>query len=451
MKVSFNVGVVGDAMIDEYYSVRIKGISPEFPIPSMHSFDSTPSTIRPGGAANVINQFLHFSNINSWLISFLNDYSKRCFSENSINVDFCRDINSCIPIKRRFYSDGFPTYRWDVEKENYGLGADIQLHCLELYNSFFSNISKFDAVIFSDYGKGVFFPNNFHYVPKDIITVVDSKSKDLDKWFGCTVFKPNLKEAIEISGKSNAVDAGIWIRSRIKSDHVVITNADKGVTIVSKDGIEQITPLNPPQQATSVIGAGDCFTAVLTLSLLEGMNIKEAAFRAWEAGQVYVQNKYNYPITPLDLLKGKFVSDPLLLRNRNFKLVFTNGCFDLIHNGHIQNLKFAKSKGDKLVVALNDDSSVARLKPNRPVQSLADRIQILSSIEHIDYLVSFSEDTPLELISNIAPDVLVKGDEYDFNEIVGSDIVKEVFVFPMVCGCSTTNLIRKMVESFSLS
>ncbi len=115
-----------------------------------------------------------------------------------------------------------------------------------------------------------------------------------------------------------------------------------------------------------------------------------------------------------------------------------------MHNGHIETLKFARSKGDKLVVALNDDESVARLKPGRPVQSLQDRINILSSFDFIDYIVSFSEDTPLEVIGKISPDVIVKGSEYGFHQIAGSDIIKEVFTFPMIDGLSTTNLIEKI-------
>lgn len=444
MAESFSICVFGDAMVDEYYSVKIKGVSPEFPIPAMHSLDSIPR-VCPGGAANVANQFLYFGNVNPFLASFVDEYSKKCFVNGSINIDFCKNIPTSVPIKRRFYSDGFPTYRWDIEKDNYGLGSEVQIHCMDLYNKVFSNTSKFDAIIFSDYGKGVFSPDNFNYIPKDLLTVVDSKSECIDKWFGCTVFKPNLKEAIRISGKTNAVDAGNWIRSRIKCNHVVITNADRGVTIVSQDSVKELGPLCC-HDAVSVIGAGDCFTSILTLSLLEGRNIEEASYRAYKAGSIYVQNKYNKPITPLDLLENKYIEDPHLLSNRNFKLVFTNGCFDLLHNGHIQNLKFARSKGDKLVVALNNDKSVSRLKPGRPIQCLEDRISIISSLDFVDYVVSFSEDTPLQIINKINPDVLVKGDEYSFDQIVGSDIIKESFSFPMVSDLSTTGLVSRIAE-----
>jgi D-beta-D-heptose 7-phosphate kinase/D-beta-D-heptose 1-phosphate adenosyltransferase len=438
---NFNIGVVGDAMIDEYYSVRIKGVSPEFPIPVMHSLDSVPR-VCPGGAANVANQFNHFKGFDVKLVSFIDDYFKSCFS-NSINIDFCKSIETHIPVKRRFYSNGFPTYRWDVESQNYGLGTEIKRRCLDLHEGFFSNSKNFDCIIISDYGKGVFNLEGLNYIPKDTLTIVDSKSFCVDKWYGCTIYKPNFKEAIEVSGKSNAIDAGNWIRSRIKCQYVIITNADNGVTIVSKDGHQEIKPEVILKKAVSVIGAGDCFTAMLAVSLLNGYNIFDATNFAWRAGCKYVQKEYNSPIVPVDLVEDKFLEDPTILNSRNFKLCFTNGCFDLIHRGHIENLKFAKSKADKLVVALNDDDSVSRLKQGRPIQKLKDRISILSSLEFVDYIVSFSDNTPLSIIEKIRPDVLVKGDEYDFNEIVGSDIIKEVFAFPMVDGLSTTSLIGK--------
>jgi D-beta-D-heptose 7-phosphate kinase/D-beta-D-heptose 1-phosphate adenosyltransferase len=438
---TFNIGVVGDAMVDEYYSVKIKGISPEFPIPVMQSVDPAPR-ICPGGAANVANQFRYFKDFKVKLVSFIDDYFERSFS-SLIDTDFCKSIETHIPIKRRFYSDGFPTYRWDLESQDYGLGTEIKSRCLDLHEGFFSNYKSFDCIIISDYGKGVFNLDGLNYIPKDVLTIVDSKSFCVDKWYGCTIFKPNLKEAIEISGKSNAVDAGNWIRSRIKCQYVVITNAANGVTIVSKDGHQEITPDSLPK-AVSVIGAGDCFTAMLAASLLNGNDIFDAANFAWRAGCKYVQKEYNSPIVPVELLDSKFVEDPTLLSSRNFKLCFTNGCFDLIHRGHIENLKFAKSKADRLVVALNDDESISRLKPGRPIQSLKDRISILSSLEFIDYIVSFSDNTPYSIIEKIRPDVLVKGDEYSFNEIIGSDIVKEVFAFPMVNGLSTTSLIGKV-------
>lgn len=452
----FRIGVIGDAIIDEYFSVHVKNISPEFPIPVMQSFTDKPRAC-PGGAANVAHQFTHF-NVEASLISFLDENSKLQLIDCGINVENCLIIKSNIPRKRRFYSDNFPTYRWDVEQDNYGLNEEgVSKACLDLYELNDSKIVQFDALIFSDYCKGVFSKNLFNFIPKTSISVVDSKSKNIEKWKGCTVFKPNYREAVAFSGLNNIVDAGVWIQNKLQCRHVVITNAEKGVTIVSspiegnKDlEIQEIKPDQDCDQAVSVVGAGDCFTAMLTLSLLEGLNISQAADIAWNAGLIYVKKKYNSPISPLDLIKNKFVENVSHFKNRSFKLVFTNGCFDLLHRGHIENLKFAKSKGDKLVVALNTDESISRIKKGRPLQSLEDRIKIISSLEMVDYIVTFSEDTPLNVIKEIQPDTIVKGSEYLYNEIVGSDIAKETLCFPMVDGASTTNLIKKIISTSSL-
>lgn len=261
------------------------------------------------------------------------------------------------------------------------------------------------------------------------------------------MFKSNLKEAQQISGKVDIKDAANWIKSFLKCESVVITNAEKGLFVLSGNLSKLIIP-EQLVEASSVIGAGDCFTAILTLSLLEGFDIFSAAHRAWKAGSIYVKKRYNSPICPLDLIEGKFVADPSLLESRNFKLCFTNGCFDLIHNGHIESLKYAKSKGDKLVVALNSDSSVASLKTGRPVQGLQDRIKIISSIEFVDYVVSFDESTPFNILNKIKPDVIVKGSEYKFDEIVGSDIIKEVHTCPMISDLSTTILIDRVKNVF---
>ena len=443
------IGIIGDAMIDEYFFVNVKKISPEFPIPVMHS-KTDKSKICPGGAANVAHQFSHFS-IEAKLLCFLDQESKLQLEEHNIDTSLCLMIENNIPRKRRFYSENFPTYRWDIEEEFYGMDSQSILElCQELYDKNLPRIGEFSALIFSDYDKGVC----EHYLPSLIknvpITVVDSKCKNIEKWNGCTVFKPNYKEAISISGCSNAIDAGIWIIKKINCEHVVITNEDKCITVISNqaEGIEsvEIFPDCTAPQAESVIGAGDCFVAFLTMALVRGAPILEASKIALEAGLIYVRKKYNEPINKLDLVGKDKVVKASDLRRRDFKLVFTNGCFDLLHTGHIELLNFSKSKGEKLVVGINTDSSVSQLKKGRPIQSLCDRIKVLSSLESIDYIVIFDEKTPLNIIQEILPDVIVKGSEYKKEDIVGANHAAEVCVFPMVSGFSTTNLISQIVE-----
>lgn len=434
----FKIGIFGDAMIDEYFFVSIKDISPEFPIPIMLSEQDTPK-VYPGGAANVFSQYRYFNNVDPYLISFLDEDFISHFEE--INKDFSLKIDGKIPRKKRFYSKDVPTYRWDVEQSLYGLKEKIKESCEKLY-SFYNNIHNFDALIISDYDKGVFFLKDKNFIPKDIISIVDSKSLSPEKWFGCTVFKSNLSEAQKISGKEDIQDAASWIKSFLRCENVVITNAENGFFVLSNNFSKRMIP-ESTIEANSVVGAGDCFTAVLTLSLLEGLDIFSASYRAWKAGSIYVTKKYNSPICPLDLIDGKNVSDLSLFEKRNFKLVFTNGCFDLIHSGHIESLKYAKSKGDKLVVALNSDVSVASIKKGRPIQNLQDRINIISSIEFVDYIVVFDELDPLNILKKIKPDVIVKGSEYQFDQIVGSDIINEVHTCPMISDLSTSILIDR--------
>jgi D-beta-D-heptose 7-phosphate kinase/D-beta-D-heptose 1-phosphate adenosyltransferase len=196
---------------------------------------------------------------------------------------------------------------------------------------------------------------------------------------------------------------------------------------------------------SSVIGAGDCFTSFLAMGVACGLSVIESSSIAYGAGSFYVSRKYNEPLSKFDFC-GKFV-DPKELKNRDFKLVFANGCFDLIHRGHLEILKYAKSLGDKLVVAVNSDASVKELKGNsRPINNLVDRMELLSCLESVDYVISFDDLTPYEVIKEISPDVLVKGSDWS-GKVVGSDIVKEVREFKLVEKLSTTLVIDKIKKS----
>jgi D-beta-D-heptose 7-phosphate kinase / D-beta-D-heptose 1-phosphate adenosyltransferase len=442
------VGVIGDAMLDEYFNVRVKKISPEFPIPVMHS-DTDKSEDFPGGAANVVYQFKNF-NAEVNLISFTDTSADISLRSKGINTVMCVNICTRIPRKRRFYSDDFPTYRWDVEQPNYGLGSDLDKKCFELYEKAQQAARHFDVLIFSDYDKGVF--SRYFLIPECPITIVDPKSGDLDRWRGCTVFKPNKQEALALSGYSTVNEAGNYLLQRLECQSVIITQAGQGVTVFDQEGVYEIRPTQPLPPAESVIGAGDCFTSFLAMSLGYGMKIREAAEVAWRAGSLYVTNRHNKPLSRADILHtfnptaNKIIDThpELIFHNRKYKLVFTNGCFDILHAGHLETLRYARSLGDKLVVAVNTDESVAKLKPGRPFVSLNDRMTLLAGLEFVDFVVAFSESTPLEIIKQIKPDVLVKGGEYKKEDIVGYGIVNEVVTVPMVSGLSTTNIFQKI-------
>lgn len=456
-KSEIRIGVIGDAMIDQYYNVSVKKISPEFPIPVMHS-DTDDSIDFPGGAANVAYQFKCF-NVNCNLIAFTDKSADFAFSIKGINTALCHHIDGAVPRKRRFYSDNFPTYRWDVEKHNYGLGKELDKKCFELYKKAKRLGDTFNVMIFSDYDKGVFSNYTNKLISEAAISIVDPKCGDLERWRGCTVFKPNIKEALDFTGLKTVKEAGIKLLDVLQCESVIITEAGNGATVFERGGnIHEVKPICKLPPAESVIGAGDCFTAFLAMAMARGMKVCKAAEVAFQAGTLYVKNKHNKPLCREDILNhydptaAKIVHGDLreFFRNRDYKLIMTNGCFDILHAGHLENLKYAKSLGDKLVVAVNSDKSVSTIKPGRPFVDLKNRMKMLAALEFVDYVVSFNESNPLNTIKHIKPDILVKGAEYEKEKVIGYGVV-EVVLAPMVEGLSTTKLIEKINSSISVS
>jgi D-beta-D-heptose 7-phosphate kinase/D-beta-D-heptose 1-phosphate adenosyltransferase len=445
------VGIVGDAMLDQYFDVSVKKISPEFPIPVMHSKDDLCKSL-PGGAANVAYQFRNFS-FEVDLLSYLDKEALSVLEEHNIKTKNSLEIKNKIPRKKRFYSDDYPTYRWDVEQDNYGFSeSESSIISQNLYENCMQKMGEFNAVVFSDYNKGVFKKDYSELISKIPITVVDPKSGDVRKWKGCTVIKPNLQEAYALSGCKNLNEAGFKILRAAECKAVIITQSGNGVAVFTEDGMQEVKPDSQLPPAESVIGAGDCFTAFLTMALIRNFSIYESANIAWNAGILYVKNKHNKPLNSKDLIKSydscssKLIDDFKDLKNRDYKLVFTNGCFDILHAGHIEVLKFAKKQGDKLIVAINSDRSVGSIKPGRPFVNQDDRVKMVSSLEFVDYVCVFDEQTPYEILNKITPDIIVKGSEYQPKNVVGFDIAK-VVTCPMVEGLSTTNLINKIKSS----
>jgi D-beta-D-heptose 7-phosphate kinase/D-beta-D-heptose 1-phosphate adenosyltransferase len=192
----------------------------------------------------------------------------------------------------------------------------------------------------------------------------------------------------------------------------------------------------------SVVGAGDCFVAFLAMCMCHSVDIRRAVAIAFEACSVYVGEQHNRPLHPYRLNKSKFV-DPRMLVDRDFSLSFANGCFDILHPGHIELLSYAKSRADRLAVALNTDASVDRQGKSHPrVNDLAYRKKMVAALECVDFVLEFDEDTPESIIRAVFPDVLVKGS--DWPSPVGADLVREVCAFGLVGGYSTTEIIRKI-------
>jgi D-beta-D-heptose 7-phosphate kinase/D-beta-D-heptose 1-phosphate adenosyltransferase len=435
-------------MVDEYLSVKVNRISPEFPMPIMWSSQAVP-TKRPGGAANVAYQFKHF-NVDTQLFCFWDYYAVEVFKGHGLLVDCAWGDACCLPIKRRFLDGSTQIVRHDIETELCGFTPTQIGENIEKFRSVITDkihTAKPDVAIFSDYNKGFFEDQSIEGsgvylldLYDGVTTIVDPKKGPLGKWHGCTIFKPNAKEACELSGYSNWRDQSRFFQDKLGCKAVVITEGGERVTGIESDELFEYRP-NRPIHVESVIGAGDCFAAMFALAVGYGFTVSESAEIAWNAGAVYVQRNMNSPIIPAEVSWDGIVR-PEDLAKRDFKLVFANGCFDLLHEGHLQTLEFAKSKGKKLVVALNSDASVKRLKgEDRPIKPLNQRMAVMAALEMVDFVVSFSEDTPLEVIQKIRPDVLVKGGDWETGTIVGADIVPEVYRAPVCQGLSTTNFL----------
>lgn len=253
------------------------------------------------------------------------------------------------------------------------------------------------------------------------------------------MIKPNYSEACALTGESNLEKQYDLIKQITNAKEIMITLGGNGV--YSKNF--EYKPKEINESPNSVIGAGDCFMAFAAMAMAHDFMPHEVSEIAFEMGALYVQDKHNLPITISKILEkhapeeAKYISPDL---PRDYSLCFTNGCFDILHRGHIETLKFAKSKAEKLVVAVNTDESVARLKPGRPINKLADRMAVIANLECVDYVVPFAEDTPYELIKKLKPDVLIKGGDYDPASIIGADLVDKVFIAPMIPNLSTTKI-----------
>lgn len=458
--------VVGDTIIDEYYSIKVERVSPEFPIPVHFSDDDKPINIVPGGASNTLNQ-LKYWNADCFLISVLDEISGSILKRSGVNTDFCIfTSNWRNSIKKRYYDGEFPTNRMDIESGFYNW-KDLGIwDGLKKRFSEFIEFAHPEVVILSDYGKGVFFQaGGFSQYIVDccfrlgIPTIVDPKSFDKNLWNGCHVLKPNMSWAkkyleYKFMYNTNYNDLVTTISSDFNCSNLIITDSGNGV-LVNKDYYSSRDLSQKRPVVRSVIGAGDAFTAILALGYAYRLEPKLAVNLAFNAATVYIEDIHNNPVSPYSVSKWynsiavKYVTLEELLQIKGYlngEWVFTNGVFDLLHLGHVRSLKFAKTKGDYLVVAINSDESVKRLKGlSRPIIPLDQRIELIANLECVDFIVDFSDNTPIRLIEAIKPNFIVKGSQYKKDEVVGIDIA-DVVLLEMVDGISTTDIIKKCAK-----
>jgi D-beta-D-heptose 7-phosphate kinase/D-beta-D-heptose 1-phosphate adenosyltransferase len=462
--------VVGDVMLDKYVWGDVGRISPEAPVPVVRA---KYQSHQPGGAANVA---MNLSKLGAQaeVIGFTGgDDDERLLAE-------CMRGHGVAP--KFIVSDGFPTItkqrilcgqqqmlRLDTER----VGARSQGDYDRLLESVLAHLPGCDAVVLSDYAKGVLTPETCRSIIQaaralEIPVLVDPKCADFSRYRGATTVCPNLGElstalSLDARDLTLLLDAAEVLVQDLDLEFLTATLGDKGIALV-RPGNRFLAPA-VARQVFDVSGAGDTVIAVLALCLASGLKAETAVELANVAAGIVVGKVGTMPVEKHELLAaltpqialhaedkvvalGELAQRVALWKANGERVVFTNGCFDLLHIGHITVLEQARRFGDRLVVAINSDASVQRLKgPSRPIVGENERSRVLAALAAVDAVVVFGEPTPLEVIVATRPDVIVKGGDYVPDTVVGANQVLswggQVKIVPTVEGFSTTGLIAK--------
>ncbi|MDQ7044198.1 MAG: D-glycero-beta-D-manno-heptose-7-phosphate kinase [Sulfurimonas sp.] len=462
-----NILVIGDLMIDHYLWGSCERISPEAPVQVV---DIANETTVLGGAGNVINNLMTLgANVSVSSIIGDDDNGRELIgmldeigvnSDNVITQDGRKTSK-----KSRIIAVSQQILRYDRESKN-----EISTDSVEsILKALKTSINKYEMIILSDYGKGVLTQKLCQDVIElakvnEVRVLVDPKGSDFSKYKGAYLLTPNKKEAIlatgiEINDAKSLEDALLKLKTDCDLGISLITLSEDGIATLDKE--VEIFP-TVAKEVFDVTGAGDTVIASIAFSLCAGQNIQEsAAFANLAAGVVVGKiGSATVSISEIEEYEAslhKSTSDAHIksfediatlvkhAKESGKKIVFTNGCFDILHVGHVKYLQIAKSFGDILIVGLNSDESVSRLKgPTRPVNIAEDRAYLLAALEAVDFVVPFWEDTPYNLIKMIAPDTLVKGGDYEGKEVIGTEFASELKLVDFVDGKSTTKTIEKI-------
>ena len=459
--------VIGDLMIDHYLWGSCDRISPEAPVQIVNV---KKESLVLGGAGNVINN-LRAMNSNVDVISVIGkddvaNELKTLLNQIEVSSEMLIVENSRKTSKKsRLIASQQQVLRYDMESVE-DISQNSEKKIIEKLSI---NIKKYDSIILSDYGKGVLTTNLTKTIIKianenKIKVLVDPKGKDYSKYRGAYTLTPNKKEAIEatnieIKDNSSLELAIKQIKESCDLEVALITLGENGIALFDYDLKIQPTVA---KEVYDVTGAGDTVIASIAFALANNLNIQEAVNFANLAAGVVVSKLGSATVTLDEIYEYEsslhksnssshiktFAEIEKLAKDfhkKNKKIVFTNGCFDILHAGHVKYLEVAKSYGDILIVGLNSDNSVKKLKgSNRPINNQDDRAYILASLESVDYVVIFEEETPYELIKLIIPHTLVKGGDYEGKDVVGQDISNELKLVQFVNGKSTTNIIQRI-------
>ncbi|ASG25422.1 D-glycero-beta-D-manno-heptose-7-phosphate kinase [Nitrospirillum viridazoti] len=467
------VMVVGDVMLDRFVRGKVARISPEAPVPVLRNAHQE---VMLGGAGNVVRNITALGGHVVLAGVLGNDdagrHVKRLVAEDGqitsiLQVDPARVTSE----KSRFVADGHHLLRSDWDSE-----APVAEEVHErLLAAAADHIDTVSAVILSDYAKGVLTPpvlrrliDMARNASKPVI--VDPKSADYALYRGATLVTPNRAElAIAVGYRPATTEDIVAAAEGLMRDHdiqsLLVTRSEEGMTLVCGDGLS-VNVQAEAKEVFDVSGAGDTVVAVMAACLATGTNLSDAVQLANVAASLVVAKLGTAVVTPAEILHALAEQDDransdkvltlselqeriALWKRLGLKVGFTNGCFDLVHPGHVQLLAAARRECDRLIVGLNSDASVRRLKgPQRPIQEERSRAIVLAALASVDAVVLFEKDTPLELIQQVQPQVLIKGADYTIDQVVGGDFVQRnggrVALVQLVPDQSTTRIAKRI-------
>jgi D-beta-D-heptose 7-phosphate kinase/D-beta-D-heptose 1-phosphate adenosyltransferase len=463
--------IIGDVMLDQYFWGDVDRISPEAPVPVVKVNKKTMSL---GGAGNVAMNLngLHCGHrlIGLRGVDDNGDHLTGILDKEGIDHSLSTIQTHPTTTKTRILGQGQQLIRLDEERN---LGIDRQA-VATLLTILDDHVEDAAGVIISDYGKGIFNSDTAQRIIRrcralNIPVFVDPKGHDWERYQGATCITPNTAEFHLVAPFDEYDESALEKQAKkvieqLNLQNILMTRGARGMSLFSAD-CAAVHISTEAQEVFDVSGAGDTVIATLTAAFCSGMGMQQAASLANTAAGVVVGKIGTKPILNTELtqalsqraFKGAAecvgfdqAADMVKAwRKDGRRVVFTNGCFDILHVGHIKLLQAAAAQGDRLVVGLNSDQSVKRLKgDSRPVVPEKERCTLLSHIKGVDLVVQFDEETPLELIRRLVPDVLVKGGDYTPETVVGRDVVEQaggkVVIVPLVGGVSTTKVIDSM-------
>ncbi|MCX7625906.1 MAG: D-glycero-beta-D-manno-heptose-7-phosphate kinase [Candidatus Sumerlaeaceae bacterium] len=467
--------VVGDLILDHYVQGRTERTSPEAPVPVV-VFEREYTVA--GGAANVARNLRHFG-ASAGCIGIVGADAagvelRKLLEAEGIDCSGILEVPSrCTTIKTRIISQNQQMLRLDRESTS-PIGEDIAQRLLALYLSLLPHVH---GVVISDYAKGLLTDSLLRAIidaakKQQVPVFVDPKGRDYSRYRGAFALTPNAREAAEASGVETRTDSEVVLAAEkiteiTECEWVVVTRGARGVAIFRKDEEPRFVP-TVAREVFDVTGAGDTFIAFLAMGVCAGLGVPTACQVANAAAGVVVGKVGAATVGAGELLKvlvpesanRKLLEESQLvelgerLRKSGKRIVFTNGCFDFLHAGHVALLQEAKRLGDVLVVAINSDDMITKLKgAPRPILKQSDRERLLSAIEAVDYIVVFDDETPHKLIASLRPDVLVKGRNYSHEHVEGHEIVEsyggQVILLDTLESISTRQLIDRHQKSTS--